>query len=128
VAPEHVSESLIRDVMAEIGERARDPVVAPSSIPLGHEDDQRFDVNSNTRSSRIGAMLGSVELEGDETAVPAKYGLGFGDTRDLGEQLAAVAFANVGERAPLAIGAAHVSGEAPPQDTILCDQVFALEE
>jgi len=47
----HVSHSLVRDVMAEIGEGAGDPVVAPSAVVLGHADDQLFNLRADSRSS-----------------------------------------------------------------------------
>ena len=87
VAPKHVSDSLVRDVVSEIGEGARDPIVAPTTVLLGHANDQGFDPWVDSRPSRIRAMLRSIKLAGDQTTIPAENRLGLGDTGDLAESL-----------------------------------------
>jgi hypothetical protein len=126
--PKHVADSLVRDVVAEIGEGTRDPIVAPSAVLLRHADNQRFDLRANSRPPRIGAMLGAVELAGDQTAVPAENRLGLGDTSYLGKKLPAKTFANLRKGASLGVREPEITGQVGAQDPILCDQVFALEE
>ena len=70
---------LVGDVMAEIGQGTSDPIVSPAGVLLGHTDDERFHGRVDTRSSRIGTMLGAVELAGNEPAIPSQDGLWFGD-------------------------------------------------
>src|SRR5689334_20711366 len=57
---QNVPDSLVRDVMAEIGERAGDPIITSAFVLLGHADDQRFEFRSDARTSRVGAMLRAV--------------------------------------------------------------------
>ena len=73
-------------------------------------------------------MLGSVELAGDQTMVPAENRLGLGDTRYVGEEFAAEAFANFGKSAPIGVGEPDLAGHVRSQDPIFCDEVFALEK
>jgi hypothetical protein len=108
VAPKHVSDRLFRDVRAEVGEGARDPNVTPSAVLLGHPDDQRIDLRVDARPSRVRAMLRSVELAGDQAAVPAENRLGFGDTGDLGASLRPRRLADFSERSPPDIGERHI--------------------
>src|SRR5262249_40614429 len=92
VTPKHVCDSLVRDVVAEICESAGDPIVAPRPVLLGHADDQGLDLRADLWPSRRGAHLGSIELAGDQTTVPAENRLRLGDTGDIGEQLPAEPF------------------------------------
>src|SRR5262249_34639954 len=62
VALQDVSNRLVGDVVAEIGQRAGDPIVSPTYVLLGHAEDECFDSSMDARASRVGAMLGSVEL------------------------------------------------------------------
>ena len=126
VTLKHVPDSLVRNVMAEIGEGAGDSIVAPTAVLLGHAYDQRLDLRADSRPSRIGAMLGSIELVGYQAAVPGENGFGFGDTGDLGKELTPKAFADLSQRAPLGVGEPELAGEVRAQDPIFCDEVFAL--
>src|SRR5262245_7335899 len=51
VAPKHVSDSLVRDVVAEVGEGTGNPIIAPTAVLIGHADDQRFDRRGDSRPS-----------------------------------------------------------------------------
>ena len=128
VAPKHVSDRLVRDVMTEIGEGAGDPIVAPSGVLLGHAENQRFDFRIDARPSRVRAMLGSVELACDQTTIPAENRLGFGDTCNIGKELAAEPLADFSKCAPLRVGEPESAGQLRAENPVLCDQLFALKE
>ena len=125
---EDVSDSLVRNVVAEVGEGARDPIVSPTAVLFGHADDERLDLWADSRSARIGAMLGSIELAGDQATIPAEYRLRLGDTGDLGEKFATEASADFGKCAALGVGESDPAGQVRAQDSVLCDEVFALKE
>ena len=76
MAPEHVSDSLVSDVMAKIGEGACDRIVTPTAVLLGHADDQRLDLRADARPARVGALLGPIELAGDQATIPTENRLG----------------------------------------------------
>ena len=122
MAPKHVAGGLTRDVMAEIGEGA------PTAVLLSHADDQRFDLRADWRPSRVRAMLGSVKLAGNQASVPAENRIRLGDTGHLRQEPAAEAFADLSQDAPFGVREPPCSGQVRAQDSILCDQVFALEE
>jgi len=72
MVPENVSNSLVRNVVAEVGEGARDPIVDGTAVLFGQADDELLDLWADSRSARIGAMLGSIELAGDQATIPAE--------------------------------------------------------
>ena len=41
---EDVSDGLVGNVVAEVGKGARDPIIAPTAVLLGHADDKRLDL------------------------------------------------------------------------------------
>src|SRR5262249_31105220 len=120
--------SLVRDVVAEICESAGDPIVAPRPVLLGHADDQGLDLRADLWPSRRGAHLGSIELAGDQTTVPAENRLRLGDTGDTGEQLPAEPFTDFSKCAPLGVGEPDSVGQVRSQNPVFCDEVFALKE
>jgi len=128
VAPKHVSDSLVGDVVAEVGEGTGNPLIASAGVLLGHADDQRFDLRGDSRPSRIGAMFGTIELSGNQATVPAEDRIWLGDTSDLGEELPPEALADFSECPPLGIEEPEVGGQVRAQDPILCNEVFALKE
>src|ERR1017187_9897572 len=65
--------------MAEVGQGSHDPIVSPARVLSGHTYDQGFAFTLNGRSARIGSALGSVELAGDQPAVPGHDRIGLGD-------------------------------------------------
>ena len=62
---------------------------------------------------------------GQSTVVPAENRFGLGDTRYVGEELAAEEFFEFRQRAPLGVGEPDVAGPMRPQDPIFCDEIFA---
>ena len=84
---QNVSDRLIGDLMAEVGESAGDAIVTPAFVLLGHAEDQRFEFMADARTSRVGAMLRAVELAGDQAAVPREDGLRSRNTGHLCETL-----------------------------------------
>jgi hypothetical protein len=94
---QNVSDRLIGDLMAEIGESASDAIVTPAFDLLGHAADQRFDFRADARTSRVGAMLRAVELAGDQTAIPGEDGFRFRNTGHLRQTLPPQPLADFGE-------------------------------
>jgi hypothetical protein len=67
-----VSDRLAGDLVAEVGQCAGDPIVSPAGVLLGHAEDEGFDCRIDARASRIGTMLGSVELAGNQRRYQAR--------------------------------------------------------
>lgn len=53
VALQGVSDRLIGELMAEIGESASNAIVTPAFVLLGHAKDERFDFRADARTSRV---------------------------------------------------------------------------
>ncbi len=128
VALQHVSDSLVRHVVAEISEGASQPIVPPGAVLLGHADDERLDLRADSRPSWIRAMLRSIELASDETPTPGENRFGFRDTGHLRKKLPPKAFADLSQRASLGVGEPNLAGQMRAQNPIFCDEVFALEK
>ena len=114
--------------MAEIGESAGNAIVTPAFVLLGHAEDQRFEFRADAGTSRVGAMLRAVELAGDQTAIPGEDGFRFRNTGHLRQTLPPEPLADFGERRALGVGKPQSSGDVGAKDSILRNQVFALEE
>lgn len=65
---------------------------------------------------------------GDKTAIPGEDGLGFRNTGYLRKTLPAQSLADFGEGRALGVGEPQSSGDVRAQDSILRNEVFALEE
>src|SRR5215469_15211771 len=102
--PQNVSHGLIRDDVAEIGQRAHDPVVAPARILPCHLHNQRLQFRLDFRPTGIAAVFGSIELLRDELSVPSQNGVRLGNTGHLRQRLSAEALTNLSERGPFRIG------------------------
>jgi len=83
VAPQHIADDLVSHRLAEIGQRTRNPVIAPAGILPGHADNELLDVVVNLRSADLSARLGAIELPGDELPVPAEDRIGFCGVGDV---------------------------------------------
>ena len=63
--------------MSEVLQRSRDAILAPVAILASHAHDQFRDLSANSRSSRVGAVFGTIELLGSQLAIPRQDGLRF---------------------------------------------------
>src|SRR5690242_6427552 len=88
VASQHVPDSLVGDLVAEIGESAGDPIVAPTAVLPRHAYDQRLDLGFDAGPPWVGTMFGSIELTGDQATVPAENRIRLGDAGHIGEEFA----------------------------------------
>ena len=82
----------------------------------------------NWRPARIRALSGTVELPGNQPAVPRKYCIRSGDAGDLFQSLTAQSLANFGERESLRIRHAQPSRQMRSQDAFLSSQVLVLQQ
>jgi hypothetical protein len=72
IPPEHVRHRLIRHLLAEVGQGSHDSIVPPAGVLSGHPSDQGLGFAVDGRSARVGSALGSVELAGNQPAVPGQ--------------------------------------------------------
>jgi hypothetical protein len=73
-------------------------------------------------------MLRAVELAGDQTAVPGQDRFRVRNTSHLRETLPPEPLADFGERRPFGVRKPQSSGNVRAKDSILRNQIFALEE
>src|SRR3984957_12008147 len=98
VPAQNVANGLIRYRESEIGQRSHDPVIAPAGVFARQPDHQILDFCGDAWPARRAALLGAVELLGDQFAIPAEDGVGVGDAGNLLQQLPTQAFANFSKR------------------------------
>jgi hypothetical protein len=72
-------------------------------------------------------MLRAVELAGDQTAIPSQDGFRLGNTGYLRQTLPPEPLADFGERRPFGVGKPQSSGGVGAKNSILRNQIFALE-
>src|SRR5262249_53155998 len=83
MALEDIPHSLVADGVAQIGQGADDPVIAPGTILLGHADDQGLELRVGRGATGRLALLRAVKFLGYEFAVPAKNCVGLDERRHL---------------------------------------------
>jgi len=85
---ENVSDRLIGNGVAEIGQRARDAVTAPGGVFSGEADNELLDVSGEGQSSGLGVAPGKVPLSDDELAMPFQERGGLNNRDGVSEQFA----------------------------------------
>jgi hypothetical protein len=121
---ENVSNRLIGNAMTEVGQCSGDPVITPARILFGHLYDQTDNLSGNRWPTKTLAMLGTIELPGDEPAVPGENSFRPGDHGDFGQRFAAPTLADFGQRGPLRIAKVQTIRQVCSQDSVLGDQVL----
>ena len=125
---EHVSDRLVRNLVAQIRQGTDNPVVPPTAILLSHPDDESFQSRIDARPAGIASAPGSVELLCNELSVPSQNGVGFGHAGYLGQSLAPESLPDLGKRGSLRILKAQTPRQLCPQDAIFGGQVFVLKK
>src|SRR5215470_18876508 len=78
VAAQDVAYRLIREAMAQVGQRADDAVVTPARVLARQANHQRFYLGLYPRPARGGAVSGTIELAGNQPSVPRQDGVRLG--------------------------------------------------
>ena len=97
----NIANRLVGNLVPQIGQRPRNPVIAPVPVLAGHANDQLLDLALDPRSARASTPLRAIELVGYKLAIPAQDSVWLGYGGDYGENLAAQAMTDLSERASL---------------------------
>jgi len=124
----NVAYRLIRNNVTEVGQRSDNSIVTPAWVLSRHLNYQLHNLVLNWRPARIRALSGTVELLGNQPAVPPKYCVRFGDAGDLFQSFTAQSLANFGERESLRIRQSQPSRQMRSQDAVLRSQVLVLQQ
>src|SRR5580700_611828 len=103
MALQNIANRLIGNHIPEIGQGARNPVIAPVPVLARHANDQLLHLALDPRPTRAMTSLRAIEFASDQLAVPGQDSVRPGDGCDLGENLAAHAMTNFAERGSLGI-------------------------
>src|SRR4030095_3291949 len=95
VTAQDIAHRLIGNNMAQIGQCADDPVIAPAGILASHADDELSHLTPDSRPPRVGAALGTIKLLSDEPAIASEDGVGLSHPRDLLHRFAAAPFCDL---------------------------------
>ncbi len=128
MAMQDIPDGLVGDLMAEIRQGAGNAIVSPVLIFARHPENKCLEFWSDPGTARITAVLGAVELGGNESAVPGEDGVGLSDASNFREKFAAEAPADFGKCAAFRIGKPEWGREVGAEDSILSDEVFTLEQ
>src|SRR5437773_11087206 len=88
LALQNIADRLIGNLIPEIGQGARNPVIAPVPVLAGHANDQLLDLSLDPRSARALTGLRAIEVADDQLAVPGQDGVRAGRGCDVAEALA----------------------------------------
>ena len=128
MALEDVAHRLVTDGVAQVGQGADDPVIAPGAILLGHAHDQGLQLLVDRGATRSLALLGAVKLLGHELAVPAENRVGLDDRGHFLQGLLAQLLADLGQGLALAITQPHTPCDLVAQDAIFRHQVLVAQQ
>ncbi len=103
MALQDIPDRLITDLIPQIGQRARNPVITPVTVLLGHANDQLLDLSLDPRSAGASTGLRAIEFAGDQLAVPSQDGVRLRHTGHLAENLAAQSMADLAQRGSLGV-------------------------
>src|SRR6266511_2975217 len=89
MALQDIADRLIADLVPQIGQRPRNPVITPVTVLLGHANDQLLDLSADPRPAGASTGLRAIEFASHQLAVPGQDGVRSGYMRHLAENLAA---------------------------------------
>src|ERR1019366_4752751 len=69
VTVQDIADRLIGNLIAQIGQCPRNPVIAPVTVLFGHANDQPFDLLLDPRPARGSTGPRTIELAGNELSV-----------------------------------------------------------
>src|SRR3979411_1808481 len=81
VALQDIADGLIADLVSQIGQRPRNPVITPVTVLLGHANDQLLNLPLNPRPAGAPTSLRAIKLAADKTVVPSQAGVRTGHIR-----------------------------------------------
>ncbi len=128
VAAQDVAYSLVRNMMAEVRQRAGNAVVTPARVLAGEANHQILDLWTGAGSARIGTGSRTIELAGDKPPIPSENGVWFGHTGDLLQSFASESLADLGKRATLRIRQAQPRWQVCAENPVLRSQVLVLQQ
>ena len=89
MALQHIADGLIADLVSQIGQRPRNPVIAPVTVLPRHADDQLLNFSLDPSPAGASTSFRAIEFAGHQLAVPGQDGVRPGDIGHLAENLAA---------------------------------------
>src|SRR5260370_22013274 len=122
-----MGERLVGYLVAQIGQRPRNPVIAPVPVLAGHPNDQLLDLSLDPGSAWASTRR-AIELAGDKLPIPSQDGVGPGYGRDVGKKLAAQAMTDLAEHASLGVRQLQSAYPLRLQDAVLGGQIFIPRE
>jgi hypothetical protein len=114
---------LIRNLVPQIGQRPGDPVIAPVPVLAGHANDQFLDLSLDPGPARASTRR-TIELVGDELAIPAEDGVRSGYGGDVGQNLAAQTMTDLAQRPSLAVRQPQPTFQVGLEDAVLDGKIL----
>src|SRR3954447_583678 len=110
--------------MSEVLQRSRDSIVAPPAILASHPYDQFRNLLADSRSSRVGAVFGTIKLLGNQFAIPTQDGFRLRHHGHVLQRLTSESVSNRGQRGSLRIGQMDSGWQMRAKDPVDRGQVF----
>ena len=121
---QHVSDRLVRDVVAEVRQRTGDPVVSPARVLARHLHNQSLYLGIDPRPTRVGAVLRAIELPRHQHAKPAENRLGLCHLDDFRQSFPPKLFPDFGQSGAFRVRQPQPGWRMRPQDSVLGGEVI----
>ena len=128
MALQDVAHGLVTDGVAQVGQGADDPIIAPGAILLRHAHHQRLQLLVDRGTARGLALLGAVKLLRHEFAVPAENRVGLDDRGHFLQGLLAQLLADLGQGLALAVAQPDTPLDLMAEDAIFGHQVLVAQQ
>src|SRR5258707_14030400 len=119
-----VADRLIADLVPQIAQRPRNPVIAPVTVLPRHANDQLLNFSLDPRPAGASTSFRAIEFAGHQLAVPGQDGVRPGDIGHLAENLAAQSMTDLAERGSLGVRELQPPFQLGLQDAIFGGQIF----
>ena len=128
VALQDIADRLIADLVPQIGQRPRNPVIAPIPVLLGHACDQLLDSSLDPRPAGASTGLRAIEFAGDKLAIPGQDGVRPGHIGHFAENLAAQSTTDFAQRSSFGVRELQPSFQLGLQDAVFGSQIFISQQ
>src|SRR5215471_17581547 len=103
VSPQDVTDRLVRDLMPQIGQRAHNTVISPTSVLARKTDYQFLHFRGDPRAPGIATLPRSIELPRHQLPIPTENSVRLGDLCDILQSFASESLSDLGQGGTLRI-------------------------
>ena len=123
-----IGNGLVTDLVTQVTQRTHDAGISPTSVLASHLEDQFLNGFICMRTAGGRALVRTVELFGNQSAVPAQDGFGTNDLRHFLKSLPAESFAELSQGNPVGVIKIQTPLKLVAKDPIFGGQILVPEQ